>query len=77
MYAYILQNQEIPLKESFRQDIFQIKELKNTGGASRADYTHNVMKKYVRFIASRFLTLRMKWNSNLFFIQAALQKLPK
>ena len=31
MYRYILKNQEIPLKECFRQDIFQIKDLKILG----------------------------------------------
>ena len=35
------------------------------------------MKKYVRSITSRFRTLCRKCNSNLVFIQAALQKLPK
>ena len=38
-------------------NIFQIKELENTGVASRAEYTHDVMKKkkYVRFTTSSCL----------------------
>ena len=52
--------------------IMIIKGLKNTGSGSRAEYTHNVMKKYVRFIMSSFLTLCRKCNLNLLFIQAVL-----
>ena len=49
--------------------MFEVKELKNTGGASRAEYTHNVMKKYVRLITSGYLTLCRRCNNNLLFIQ--------
>ena len=41
-----------------------MKELKNTGGASRDKHIQNVMKKYVKFIVSSFLTLCSKYNGN-------------
>ena len=56
---------------------YPVKVLKNNGIASRAEYTQSVMKKYVRFITSSCLTLCRRCNSNLLFIQAALQKPPK
>ena len=76
MSAYMLQNQEITSEECFRWDIFSIKELKNTGVASRVEYTH-VMKKYVRLIKYSFFAFCRICNSSLFFIQAVLRKLPK
>ena len=41
-------------------------------GASRAEYTHNVIKTCVRFTTSSCVTLFRKCNNSLSFIQEAL-----